>query len=45
MRRSGIGRKRVRFRVQVLRAAGGARKDDAAMIGLRLVPVEGYRWF
>jgi general secretion pathway protein G len=39
------GRKRVRFRVQVLRAQAGARKDDAAMIGLRLVPVEGYRWF
>ena len=41
----GTGRKRVRFRVQVLRAQAGARKDDAAMIGLRLVPVERYRWF
>ena len=39
------GSKRVRFHVQVLRAQAGARKDDAAMIGLRLVPVEGYRWF
>jgi hypothetical protein len=34
------GRKRVRFRLQVLRAQEGARKDDAAMIGLRLVPAE-----
>jgi general secretion pathway protein G len=41
----GTGRKRVRFHVQVLRAQAGARKDDAAMVGLRLVPVEGYRWF
>jgi type II secretory pathway pseudopilin PulG len=41
----GAGRKRVRFRVQVLHAQAGARKDDAAMIGLRLVPAERYRWF
>jgi len=41
----GGGRKRVRFRVQQLRASAGARKDDAAMIGLRLAPVEAYRWF
>ena len=40
-----MGRKRVRFRVQVLRAEAGARKNDLATIGLRLVPVEGYRWF
>jgi hypothetical protein len=33
------------FPVQVLRAQAGARKDDAAMIGLRLVPAERYRWF
>jgi general secretion pathway protein G len=39
------GRKRVRFRLQVLRAQAGARKDDAAMIGLQLVPAEAYRWF
>jgi hypothetical protein len=45
LKADGSGRKRVRFRVQVLRAQAGARKDDAAMIGLRLVPVEGYRWF
>jgi general secretion pathway protein G len=39
------GRKRARFRLQMLRAQAGARKDDAAMVGLRLVPVEAYRWF
>lgn len=39
------GSKRVRFRLQTLRAQAGARKDDAAMIGLKLVPVEAYRWF
>jgi hypothetical protein len=41
----GSGRKRVRWRVQMLRASDGARQDDAATIGLRLVAVEGYRWF
>jgi prepilin-type N-terminal cleavage/methylation domain-containing protein len=35
----------VRFRVQLLRAGTGARKDDPATIGLRLVPVVAYRWF
>jgi hypothetical protein len=39
------GRRRVRFRLELLRAQAGARKDDPAMIGLRLVPVEAYRWF
>jgi prepilin-type N-terminal cleavage/methylation domain-containing protein len=41
----GIARNCVRFRVQLLRAARGARKDDPATIGLRLVPVAAYRWF
>ena len=41
----GSGRKRVRFRVQVLRAEAGVRKDDPATVGLRLVPAAGYRWF
>ncbi len=41
----GSGRKRVRWRVQMLRASAGARQDDAATIGLRLVAAEGYRWF
>ena len=41
----GIGRNDVRFRVQVMRAQAGARKDDRATVGLRLVPVSAYRWF
>ncbi len=41
----GIGRNDVRFHVQVMRAQAGARKDDRATVGLRLVPVSAYRWF
>ena len=39
------GRKRVRFKVGVLRAREGARKDDHAMVGLQLGLVEPYQWF
>ena len=39
------GRKRVRIKVEVLRARAGARKDDDAMRGLQLRLVETYRWF
>jgi hypothetical protein len=41
----GIERNAVRFRVQVMRAQAGARKDDLATVGLRLVPAAAYRWF
>jgi len=35
----------VRFRVELLWPQAGARKDDFATVGLRLVPVAAYRWF
>jgi hypothetical protein len=38
------GRKRIRYQVRMLRAQTGARKDDAAVVGLQLEPVEAYRW-
>lgn len=40
----GIDPNDVRFRVQTMRAEAGARKDDVATVGLRLVPVAAYRW-
>jgi general secretion pathway protein G len=41
----GGDRNGLRFRVQMLRAQAGARKDDLATVGLRLVPASAYRWF
>jgi general secretion pathway protein G len=39
------GRKRLRFRIRVVRAEAGPRKDDAAVVGLKLTPVEPFKWF
>jgi hypothetical protein len=38
------GGKRIRFRMRMVRAEAGVRKDDAAVLGVQLVPVEPYRW-
>ena len=38
------GKKRIRFRVRMVRADAGARKDDAAVVGVRLDAAEAYRW-
>jgi general secretion pathway protein G len=39
------GRKRIRLMVRTVRAGSGARRNDQAVIGLQVVPVEPYRWF
>lgn len=38
------GLRRVRFQARLVRAENGARKDDAAVIGLQFGPAEPYRW-
>lgn len=39
------GMKRVRYAVHMVRAQSGSRKEDAAVLGVQLAPVEPYRWF
>jgi general secretion pathway protein G len=38
------GRKRVRYQLRLVQAQAGPRKDDAAVLGVQLAPVEPYRW-
>ena len=38
------GRKRIRFHTRLVGAQAGARRDDDAVLGVQLVPVEPYRW-
>jgi hypothetical protein len=45
LRADSGGGKDVRFRIELMQAQAGARKDDRATVGLRLVPVAAYRWF
>ena len=45
LRADGGGGEDVRFRIELMRAQAGARKDDLATAGLRLVPVTAYSWF
>jgi general secretion pathway protein G len=40
----GAGRKRVRWHLRIVKADAGARKDDPAVLGLRLEPVVPYKW-
>jgi prepilin-type N-terminal cleavage/methylation domain-containing protein len=38
------GFKRIRYRLRLVRAQAGARKDDTAVLGVQLAPAEPYRW-
>jgi general secretion pathway protein G len=39
-----LGRKRIRLHVKLVRAQSSGAKEDSAVLGLQVMPVEPYRW-